>query len=105
MARNEYLLKTSGIRNWRGLFPLVTVVLLAWYVVFAAPAVFSLASDLTKDLLPSEAALSFMQVMLFISFISVFIVPIIQTLHDTNLAPPKSLPGQRGTSSGYRGSC
>jgi ABC-type transport system involved in multi-copper enzyme maturation permease subunit len=65
--------------------------LLAWYVVYAAPAAFSLASDLTKDLLLSEAALSFMQVMLFIIFISVFTVPIIQTLQDTNLAPLETL--------------
>jgi len=91
IARNEYLLKTSGIRRWRRLFPIATVVLLAWYVMFAAPAVFSLASDLTKDLLLSEAALSFMQVMLFIIFISVFTVPIIQTLQDTNLAPLETL--------------
>ncbi|MBI0582229.1 MAG: hypothetical protein JET69_04355, partial [Methanomassiliicoccales archaeon] len=42
IARNEYLLKTSGIRRWRRLFPLALVALLAWYVVFAAPAVFSL---------------------------------------------------------------
>lgn len=91
IARNEYLLKTSGIRRWRRLFPFITVALLAWYVAFAAPAVFSLASDLTKDLLLSEAALSFMQVMLFIIFISVFTVPIIQTLQDTNLAPLETL--------------
>jgi len=65
--------------------------LLAWYVVYAAPAAFSLASGLTKDLLLSEAALSFMQVMLFIIFISVFTVPIIQTLQDTNLAPLETL--------------
>lgn len=91
IARNEYLLKTSGMRRWRRPFPFVLVVLLAWYVVFAAPAVFSLASDLTKELLLSEAALSFMQVMLFIIFISVFTVPIIQTLQDTNLAPLETL--------------
>lgn len=91
IARNEYLLKTSGIRRWRKIFPLMTVGLLAWYVMYAAPAMFSLASDLTMGLLLSEAALSFMQVMLFIIFISVFTVPIIQTLQDTSLAPLETL--------------
>ncbi len=91
IARNEYLLKTSGIRGWRRLLPFLMITLLAWYVAYAAPAVFSLASDLTKDLLLSEAALSFMQVMLFIIFISVFTVPIIQTLQDTSLAPLETL--------------
>ena len=91
IARNEYLLKTSGIRRWRKIFPLMTVGLLAWYVMYAAPAMFSLASDLTMGLLLSEAALSFMQVMLFIIFISVFTIPIIQTLQDTNLAPLETL--------------
>lgn len=91
IARNEYLLKTSGIRRWRRIFPPLVVALLAWYVLYAAPAVFSLASDLTKDLLLSEAAMSFLQVMLFIIFISVFTVPIIQTLQDTNLAPLETL--------------
>lgn len=91
IARNEYLLKTSGIRRWRRIFPLLMVTLLAWYVLYAAPAVFSLASELTKDLLLSEAAMSFLQVMLFIIFISVFTVPIIQTLQDTNLAPLETL--------------
>lgn len=91
IARNEYLLKTSGIRRLRGAFPLLSLAFVAWYIIFAAPAIFSLASDLTKELILSEAALSFLQVMLFIIFISVFTIPIMQTLQDTDLAPLETL--------------
>lgn len=87
IARNEYLMKTSGIRRFRKAFPFLVTVLVVLYVFVAAPAVFSLASDLTKELFLSGTALAFLQMLLFLIFVSVLTIPLIQTLQDTNLAP------------------
>ncbi len=91
IARNEYLLKTSGIRRWRKVFPFLALAFVAWYVLYAAPAVFSLASGLTQELFLSDAALAFLQVILFVIFISVLTIPIMQTLQDASLAPLETL--------------
>ena len=91
IAKNEYLLKTSGFRRFRRAFPFLALAAVAFYVLFAAPAMFSLASDLTKTFLLSDAALAFMQVMLFIIFISIITIPIMQTLQDTNVSPLETI--------------
>jgi hypothetical protein len=91
IAKNEYLLKTSGFRRYRRAFPILALALVAVYVLFVAPAMFSLASDYTRTFLLSDAALAFMQVMLFVIFISIVTIPIMQTLQDTNVTPLETL--------------
>jgi hypothetical protein len=91
IARNEYLLKTSGFRHFRKVFPVLALAAVAFYVLIAAPAMFSIASDLTKSFLLSDAALAFMQVMLFVIFISIITIPIMQTLQDTNVTPLETI--------------
>ena len=91
IAKNEYLLKTSGFRRYRKVFLILALTFVALYVLFAAPAMFSLASDLTKTFLLSDAALAFMQVMLFVIFVSIVTIPIMQTLQDTNVTPLETL--------------
>jgi len=91
IAKNEYLLKTSGFRRYRRIFPFLASAAVMAYVLFVAPAMFSLASDLTKTFLLSDAALAFMQVMLFVIFISILTIPIMQTLQDTNIAPLETI--------------
>ncbi len=73
------------------MFPFLALAFVAWYVLYAAPAVFSLASGLTQELFLSDAALAFLQVILFVIFISVLTIPIMQTLQDASLAPLETL--------------
>jgi hypothetical protein len=87
IAKNEYLLKTSGFRRYRKVFPFLALAAVMLYVLFVAPAMFSLASDYTRTFLLSDAALAFMQVMLFVIFVSILTIPIMQTLQDTNITP------------------
>ena len=91
MARNEYYLRTSGFRRYRKLFPYVAFLSLAIYILFLSPAMFSATSELTKEFILSEQALSFMQVILFVIFISVLTIPVMQTLQDTNVTPLETL--------------
>ena len=91
IAKNEYLLKTSGFRRFRRVFPFLATALVGLYVMLAAPAMFSLASGYTKNFLLSDAALAFMQVMLFVIFLSIITIPIMQTLQDTNVMPLETI--------------
>lgn len=91
IAKNEYLLKTSGFPRYRRVFPILVTVAVLLYVLVAAPWMSSLVSDLTRSFLLSDSALAFMQVMLFIIFISILTIPIMQTLQDTSVAPLETL--------------
>lgn len=91
IAKNEYLLKTSSFRRYRAVYPLLATLLVVTYVFFAAPAMFAAASEYTRSFFLSDAALAFMQVMLFIIFISIITIPIMQTLQDSNVAPLETL--------------
>lgn len=91
IAKNEYLLKTSSFRDIRKAYPFLVTFLVALYVFIIAPAMFSSVSDLTRTFFLSDAALAFMQVMLFIIFVSIITIPIMQTLQDSNIAPLETL--------------
>jgi len=91
IAKNEYLLKTSGFPGWRRVFPILVIAAVLLYVLVVAPWMSSLVSGLTESFLLSDSALAFMQVMLFIIFVSILTIPIMQTLQDTNVAPLETL--------------
>ena len=91
IAKNEYLLKTSSFRRYRNIYPILAAFIVIVYVFVAAPAMFAAASDYTRSFFLSDAALAFMQVMLFIIFISIITIPIMQTLQDSNIAPLETL--------------
>jgi len=91
IAKNEYLLKTSGFPGWRRVFPILVIAAVLLYVLVVAPWMSSLVSGLTASFLLSDSALAFMQVMLFIIFVSILTIPIMQTLQDTNVAPLETL--------------
>lgn len=83
VARNEYRLQTSGMRKIRPYFPLLAVGLLAVYLAYIAPAVVSLFIDDFIALLLSQAAVAMVEVILFLVFVYFTIIPITDTLRET----------------------
>lgn len=83
VARNEYRIHTSRIRRIRPYFPLLAIGFLAVYLAYIAPAFVSLFIDDFIALLLSQAAVAMVQVILFLVFVYFMIIPITETLRET----------------------
>ena len=86
VARNEYRIRTSSIREIRPLIPYVIVGGLALYVLYIAPKIVSLIiNDLIVFFL-SQAAVAAIDVILFVFFFMFITFPISYTLRDVQTA-------------------
>lgn len=83
VARNEYRIHTSRIRRIRPYFLYLVVGLLAVYVAFIAPRLANLFIEDFLALLLSQAAVAMVQIILFLIFIYFMIIPITETLKET----------------------
>ena len=68
VAKNQYRITTSSIRAIRRYFPFIAVGLLAVYVVFVAPFIANLFIDEFLAFIITQAAVPFMQIILFMFF-------------------------------------
>jgi len=87
VAKNEYRLRTSGIRNFRRYFPYAMVALLVVLVGVVAPAVVNAIMDRVDipAFFISVAALPILQILLFFFFFYFMIFPISNTLKDIEM--------------------
>ena len=82
IAKNEYNLRLSGIRSIRPYFPYIVIGLLAVYVAFIAPAIVSAFIDELLAFFLSQVAVAMIQILMFLLFIYILILPITYTLRD-----------------------
>ncbi|UCF44959.1 MAG: hypothetical protein JSW44_04145 [Candidatus Bathyarchaeota archaeon] len=82
VARNEYRIRTSRIREIRPYFPYLAIGLLAVYVVFIAPGIVSLFMDDFLAFILSQVAVALVQIILFMIFFYFIILPITYTLKE-----------------------
>jgi hypothetical protein len=82
IAKNEYLILTSGIREIRSYFPLLVIGALAGFIFYIAPKIIDLVLDSLLAFLLSQAAVALMQIMLFMFFFIFITLPISYTLRD-----------------------
>jgi len=82
IARNEYRVITGSIRQMRRYFPYIVIGLLAVYVFFIAPAVVSIFIDDFLAFVISVVAVPVVQIILFMFFFYLMIVPISDTLRE-----------------------
>jgi hypothetical protein len=82
IARNEYRVITSSIRQIRRYFLYIVTGLLTIYVLFIAPAVVSFFIDDFLAFIISVAAVPLIQIMLFMFFFYLILFPINDTLRE-----------------------
>lgn len=82
IARNEYRILTSGIREIRPYFPFLVIAALAGFVFYIAPAIINAFLDELLAFLLSQVAVVMIQVMLFMFFFIFVSLPISYTLRD-----------------------
>ncbi|MBU7018951.1 MAG: hypothetical protein HXS44_15690 [Theionarchaea archaeon] len=82
IAKNEYFILTSGIREIRSYFPLLVIGALAGFIFYIAPKIVDLFLDELLAFLLSQVAVVLMQVMLFMFFFIFITLPISYTLRD-----------------------
>ena len=82
VAKNQYRIMTSSIRSIRRYFPFIAVGLLAVYVAFVAPVITNLFMDQFLAFIITQAAIPFMQIILFMFFFYLMIFPISDTLRE-----------------------
>jgi hypothetical protein len=87
IARNEYRIRTSRIRRIRPYFIPISIVLLALFIVFAAPALINPIFDALdiEAFIISYAAVALMQIILFFFFFYFLMFPIGNTLKDIDV--------------------
>ena len=82
IAKNRYRTATSGIRSLRPYFLPLVIGLLAVYVAFIAPAVVTpLIDDFTAFII-TRAAVPMVQIILFMFFFYLILIPITDTLRE-----------------------
>jgi hypothetical protein len=82
IAKNRYRIATSSIRSIRSYFLPLVIGLLVVYVAFIAPAVVTpLIDDFTAFII-TRAAVPMVQIILFIFFFYLILVPITDTLRE-----------------------
>jgi len=82
IARNRYRIATSGIRSIRPYFLPLVIGLLAVYVALVAPAVVTpLIDDFTAFII-TRAAVPMVQIILFMLFFYLILIPITDTLRE-----------------------
>ena len=82
VARNEYRIHTSRIRKIRPYFPILIIGLLAVYVTFIAPNFVSLFIDDFLAFILSQAAVAMVQIILFMFFFYLILLPVSDTLRE-----------------------
>ncbi len=82
IAKNEYRVITSGIRQLRRYFPYLVVALLAIYVLFVAPLVAGFFIDDLLAFIISVAAVPVIQIILLTFFFYLILFPISDTLRE-----------------------
>jgi len=82
VARNEYRIRTSMIRNIRPYFPYLVIGVLAIFVVFIAPSIVSLFIDDFLAFIISQVAVAMVQIILFMIFFYFIILPMAYTLKE-----------------------
>jgi len=82
IAKNEYRVITSGIRQIRRYFPYLVAGLLAVYVLFVAPAFAGLFIDDFLAFIISVAAVPLIQIILFMFFFYLVLFPISDALRE-----------------------
>ena len=82
IAKNEYFILTSSIREIRLYFPLLVIGALAGFIFYIAPKIIGLFLDELLAFLLSQVAVVLMQVMLFMFFFIFITLPISYTLRD-----------------------
>jgi len=87
ISRNEYRVRTSSIRKIRPYFPYLVIGLLAVYVLFIAPAVVSLFINDFLAFILSVAAVPMVQIILFMFFFYLILIPISDTLREVQTGP------------------
>lgn len=85
IARNEYRLRTSGIRRFRPFFPFVITAFLCLYIFYLAPAIFSFFTDEFLAFFLSQAAVASVQLILLMIFLFFLVVPITYTLQQPEI--------------------
>jgi hypothetical protein len=85
IARNEYRIRLSRIRRIRRYFPFLAIGLLVVYVAFIAPGLANLFLDDFLAFLVSQAAIAVVQILLFIVFFYFLIIPITNTLKESQI--------------------
>lgn len=82
IAKNEYRIRTSRIRKIRRHFPYLVAGALATFILVLAPAFVDLFIDDFLSLLLSQVAVTMMQVLLFLVFVYLIMIPISDTLRE-----------------------
>jgi hypothetical protein len=82
IAKNEYRIRTSRIRKIRAYFPFIAGGFIAIFTLLLAPAFVELFIDDFLSLLFSQIAVTMMQVLLFLVFVYLIMIPISDTLRE-----------------------
>jgi hypothetical protein len=85
IAKNEYRIRTSSIREIRPYFPYLVVGVLVVYVLFIAPTIVGLFLDELVSFLLSQVAVALVQVILFMFFFLFITFPISSALKDIKI--------------------
>jgi hypothetical protein len=82
VARNEYRIRTSAIREYRSYLPYVIIILLAFYVFYLAPKLVGLIENEILELFLSQVAVALVRMMFVVFFFMFITFPISQSLKD-----------------------
>jgi hypothetical protein len=82
ITKNEYLVRTSSVRQIRPFFPFIVIGILAIYVAFIAPAIIDAILDDPVEFLLSQIAVFLVPYFLFMFFFMFIAFPISGTLKD-----------------------
>jgi len=82
VARNEYRIRINRIRSIRSYFPYLVIGLLAVYVMFIAPALFSFSSMISLLFFLSKVAVAMVPIIMF--FFYLILLPITYTARATS---------------------
>jgi hypothetical protein len=85
IARNEYRIRLSRIRSIRRYFPFLAIGFLIVYVALIAPGLAGLFFDDFLAFFLSQAAIAMVQIILFVVFFYFLIIPITNTLKETQI--------------------
>lgn len=85
VAKNEYFIRTSPIRQIRPAFPFIVVALLVVYVLYIAPALVGFFADEILALFLSRIALAMTEIILFTMFAYFMVIPITSSLREQEL--------------------
>lgn len=82
IARNEYRIRTSSIRRIRSYFLYLVIIFLAIYAAYITPAIAKELIDRFAAIILSQAAIFVTEIMLFLMFCYLMIIPISSILRE-----------------------